>query len=63
MTEHDFIRIAHAVHRCSQMPIGRTALEIATETLAEEIADILQKNPRFDRSKFMAACGLSRTEY
>jgi hypothetical protein len=63
MTEHDFLRIARAVHRCSQMKIGRTALEIATETLAEEIADVLEYDPKFDRSQFMAACDLHRTEY
>jgi hypothetical protein len=58
MTEHDFARIARAVHRASKMENGRTAMNNAFDELAEEIADACDRDPKFDRARFINACAL-----
>jgi hypothetical protein len=54
----DFHGIAKAVHRATKMEIGRTAMNYGFSVLADEIADACERDPKFDRKKFLDTCGL-----
>lgn len=60
MTRKDYVMVADAIKdagNAQDLVDGREA-RIALETAATFIADGLsQDNPRFDRKRFMAACG------
>lgn len=62
MTEHDFLRIAKAVHRVTTVPNGRSAMNAAFHDLAEEIADACERDPKFERARFINACALPTEE-
>lgn len=65
MTRKDYIKIARAI---ANTPDGyawrleeqKTAVSIALRGLTYQIADILaEDNPRFDRARFVEACGIT----
>ena len=54
MTRKDYIAIANAICEASH-----TAPSAAIDTLAHKLADVCANdNPRFDRQRFLAACGV-----
>jgi len=61
MTRKDYIAIAAAIHRTG-MAInigGKKSAEYAHRLLAIDIAATMaQDNPRFDRARFLKACGI-----
>ena len=56
MTRKDFQLIADVINEFPRLDYG---VESVIEELAEELADALAgTNERFDREKFLAACGV-----
>lgn len=63
MTRKDYIRIANAIATAAAAyPVGVPARAVAIRALSDcalHIAYQLQQdNPRFDRDRFIAACGV-----
>lgn len=61
MTRKDYIQIAEifAVHRQIACDDGHFDQVETIESLASDMAFMLRRdNPRFDRHKFLAACGV-----
>lgn len=61
MTRKDYVLIAAALHqaRARQFQADRAQGFEAIGHAADILADVLAKdNPRFDRSRFLAACGV-----
>lgn len=67
MSRKDYIAVADVlrVERCAVdagygPPVARTAARIALTHAAHGIAGVFDAdNPRFDRAKFLAACGVA----
>lgn len=64
MTRKHFQAIAAAVQaaRAAQLDVGGdpTTVNVTLDRVAGELATVCRaENPRFDRSKFMAACGVA----
>lgn len=65
MTRKDYELIARALrssrlHLPAMDPQYRVGAKDQWETTVEEVADELEReNPRFDRNKFLIACGMS----
>jgi len=64
MTKKDYILIASVLKESKSFPIEirETNKKIITinDLISEKMADVLQKeNPRFNREKFLTACGLN----
>ena len=58
MTKKDYIRIATAIKSGTPIPGAATAASVHYQ-VAHAMADTLeQENPHFDRSRFLAACGI-----
>jgi len=56
MTRKDYVLLAAAI---ASMPSHAPTLRAATRSAALVIADALAKdNPRFDRERFLTACGV-----
>ena len=55
----DYNEIARAIHRASAYENGRTAIVAAFQQMAEEIAEVFSRDPKFDRKQFMDNCALS----
>jgi len=61
MTRKDYIRIADAMLSARNEARGansRVVLDIAVDNLAWTLE---QDNPRFDRARFLTACGVEHT--
>lgn len=61
MTRKDYVAIAAAIHRTGMaITIGpRKSAEYALKLAATDIAATMaQDNPRFDRARFLTACGI-----
>ncbi len=63
MTRKDYVAIAAAIKAhtySSNAEINtRNAAEGTRQHIAEELADVMaRENPRFDRARFLAACGV-----
>ena len=60
MTRKDYVLIAEALARPIKPVIGHEhAMKIAWEEACANVADALAKdNPRFDRARFLRACGV-----
>ena len=57
MTKKDYILLADAFK--GYFPLHRYEGGLAKTALARRVADALEKdNPRFNREKFLAACGV-----
>ena len=57
MTKKDYVLIAEVLNKFPRLDYG---VESVLEELAEEMADALAlTNPRFDRAKFLTACGVN----
>ena len=64
MTRKDYILIAAALERSKPLPIANPKMDAVRrsvfEMAARNIADALaQDNPRFDRERFLKACGVA----
>ncbi len=61
MTKKDFELIAAAVSRASAwQPTEHVTRAYALQHVADELADALATtNPKFDRARFLAACGVA----
>lgn len=60
MTKKDFEKIAGAVKDARDATDGGPAVSRIFDSLSRTLADTCSKtNPRFDRSKFLAACGVA----
>lgn len=58
MTKRDFEAIAAAIKKQVDNAAGKNA-PLALAVLADEIADYCERsNPRFNRHKFLKACGM-----
>ena len=55
MTRKDYVAIAQIL--ATRKNIWSTA-ELARQDIAEMIADYMAGNPRFDRARFLKACGV-----
>jgi hypothetical protein len=61
MSRKDFILIADTINReveiahANHEPIGAAAMESLARAMADKLATT---NPRFDRARFLAACGI-----
>lgn len=61
MTRKDYVKIAQvfALHMQVATETGAGEQQETIEDLASEMAHMLHRdNPRFDRDKFLAACGV-----
>lgn len=59
MTKKDYILIAEAIKKTSDSAKGNLSEECAVQATACNIADVLERdNTRFDRSRFLEACGV-----
>ena len=58
MTRKDYVAIASCIkfQYDGQTPAGRDALKLVARDIADEMA---RDNPRFDRARFLKACGLN----
>lgn len=57
MTRKDYVAIANVL-KDSRTAVSR--LEVERKLLAEKIADVMAgDNPRFDRARFLKACGIA----
>jgi hypothetical protein len=54
MTKKDYKLIADAIREVQAYPSDAYAMRKLAQTLSDKLA---QENPRFDRAKFLAACG------
>lgn len=60
ITRKDYVLLASAIERAHTESLGSDMKEGSSLT-AERIADALQAdNPRFDRARFLNACGVTR---
>lgn len=63
MTTRDFVRIANIVAAEANKPGGAVEVgdrRIVCHNIASGLADLAkQSNPRFDRARFMNACGFT----
>ena len=64
MTKQDFEALAEAIHNARpaehQPQMWASGCESARSFIARQIADIAaQRNPRFDRVRFLSACGVT----
>jgi len=60
MTRKDYIIIAEVFKRMLASPDTACAGPVAVQRTAESLAtELYYDNPRFDRSKFLAACGVT----
>jgi hypothetical protein len=58
VTKKDYVLIACAL---AKMPTHAPTLRSAKASAASTLADALaQDNPRFDRARFLAACGVEK---
>ena len=60
MTRRDYVAIAAELadaRRYSDHPEQRLGIDAAAERIADTLA---RDNPRFDRKRFLAACGVSQ---
>lgn len=67
MTRKDYVTLAESIrtsrHMAMKYAVGERQDEqlIATDRTAKHVADALQSdNPRFDRERFLKACGVTR---
>ena len=61
MTKKDYIAIARAVSSTTKDYLGKTDVDpqAMMADLTWELADVMQAdNPKFDRARFLAACGV-----
>ncbi len=61
MTRKDFVLIAQAVRECGYLTdsVPPMSAERARGIIATELADVLRRtNERFDRARFLTACGV-----
>ena len=63
MTRKDYVAIAAAIRQQAYSPNAdintRNAAEGTREHIADDIADAMARdNPRFDRARFLKACGV-----
>jgi hypothetical protein len=63
MTKKDYIAIAGAINQSNYVPKADTGYAEGTAnacyTIAHKLAYIMERdNPRFDRARFLAACGV-----
>lgn len=59
MTRKDFELIANAIKPLTN-PLHSDAGRLTAEAIAKNLANALAKeNPRFDRPRFLAACGVA----
>lgn len=57
MSKKHYVEIAKAIRACEQPATVETAASISE--LAQRLASVFQNdNPRFDRARFLTACGL-----
>ena len=57
MTRRDYIAIAAAIQGADKYDDG----EAISASIIERIADVMaQDNPRFDRARFLKACGMEQ---
>lgn len=64
MTKKDYVLIASVFNKAMQYtadePRAMEAVKATVEVVADELADALeQDNPRFDRERFLTACGVN----
>ena len=58
MTRKDYELLAEVIRTSRKVTTGETAL-VSVEHLANTLATELEiENPRFDRARFLSACGL-----
>lgn len=66
MSRKHFQALADAVKRAADrietLDVGRSDSRIIREIIADEMAlTLLTENPRFDRSRFLDACGVKQS--